>query len=277
MSTKEVNIIVSSDPNNGASSLSLDGSQFSVQLNEPLVFPKESKNIRLSVPEAEIWWTIPNIITGINDTIRIEGPDVGDVIQVYDIIVPQGLYNLAAINSRVLDDLKNQGAKFEPDPLISFAEDNATNRVEIIFNYDTVSVDFTIPNTFREILGFNNLEYGPYPIVPQTVLADNVAAFNQVNYFLIHSDLVNRGLLFNNAYSQIVTKVQIDKAPGSQIVSTPFNPAKSDAASLAGTQKSSLRFWLTDDKNRPINTNGEYWGARILITYDTFERSVNAP
>jgi hypothetical protein len=28
-----------------------------------------------------------------------------------------------------------------------------------------------------------------------------------------------------------------------------------------------LRFWITDDKNRRVNMNNEYWSARIVIHY----------
>ena len=56
-------------------------------------------------------------------------------------------------------------------------------------------------------------------------------------------------------------------SPGSQIVSTPFHPAKSNGQTLAGTVRTNLRFWLTDDQQRSVNTNGENWTARIVIDF----------
>ena len=119
----------------------------------------------------------------------------------------------------------------------------------------------------REILGFNSAVYGPYINAPVNILADTTAAFNTVNYFLIHSDIVSKGVRFNNTYNQTIAQVLINVAPGSQIVSTPFNPARSDASDLAGSRRSNLRFWLTDDQDRPVNTNNENWSARIVIHY----------
>jgi hypothetical protein len=145
--------------------------------------------------------------------------------------------------------------------------DDATQKVQIRFNYNNVSIDFTQGDTFRDILGFDSLVYGPYTSTPINILAPDVAAFNQVNYFLIHSDLTNKGIRFNNNYSQTVAQVLIDVPPGSQIVSRPFNPAKISTQELAGTNRTNLRFWLTDDENRRVNTNGEYWSARIVIDY----------
>jgi hypothetical protein len=103
--------------------------------------------------------------------------------------------------------------------------------------------------------------------VPINIQAQNIASFNQVNYFLIHSDLTNRGIRFNNTYNQTIGQVLIDVPPGSQITSTPYNPARISAQELAGAKRSNLRFWLTDDKNRRIDTNGENWSARISIRF----------
>ena len=262
---EEISMIVSSDPQNGARNVSPDGSYFEVQLEDGLKIPKDALNVNISVEEATVWWTIPNIITGQNDKLYITGPDTADVIQNYVITIPQGLYNLSGINEAMIRELEAAGSKFDPEPLISLSPDEATQKVEMRFNYATVSIDFTQNNTPREILGFNSQVYSAVPINP--ILAPNTAQFNQVNYLLIHSDLTNKGIRFNNSYNQTIGQVLIDVPPGSQIVSTPFNPAKISAQELAGTTRTNLRFWLTDDENRRINTNGEYWSARIVIKY----------
>ena len=72
---------------------------------------------------------------------------------------------------------------------------------------------------------------------------------------------------FNNNYNQTIGQVLIDVAPGSQIVSKPFNPARINAPELAGATRTNLRFWLTDDEDRRVDTNSEYWTARIVIHY----------
>lgn len=262
---EEISMIVSSDPQNGARNVSPDGSYFEVQLEDGLKIPKDALNVNISVEEATVWWTIPNIITGQNDKLYITGPDTADVIQNYVITIPQGLYNLSGINEAMIRELEAAGAKFDPEPLISLSPDEATQKVEMRFNYATVSIDFTQNDTPREILGFNSQVYSAVPTNP--ILAPNTAQFNQVNYLLIHSDLTNKGIRFNNSYNQTIGQVLIDVPPGSQIVSTPFNPAKISAQELAGTTRTNLRFWLTDDENRRINTNGEYWSARIVIKY----------
>ena len=361
MVKQEVSMIVSSSPNNGAVNTSADGSYFEIQLQDALAIPAEALNATLSVEEASVWFTTPNIISGKNDKIYITGPassplitnrttlgypiastysmtgisadqstlsisnlaagmPLGDFIlgdkfrpdsgisngieytiisiitdtvntkeyivsgflennipsntgmfsrlryniaNNYILTIPQGLYDLNGINQAISRELENAGA----NSLISLTPDEPTNRVEIRFNYNTVVVNFTYPDTPREILGFNNAIYGPYATVPLNVIAPNIAQFNQVNYYLIHSDLTNKGIRFNNAYNQTIAQVLIDVAPGSQIISKPFKPARINVNELIGAKRNNIRMWLTDDSDNRVNTNGEYWSARLVIRY----------
>ena len=276
MVSEEISMIVSSDPQAGAINVSPDGSQFEIQLDDSGVsIPKDALNVNVAVEEATVWWTVPNIITGVNDKFYVFGDDDTlpvPVPQLFVVQIPQGLYDLPGLNSAIETGLEALGARTfdatnSPLPLISLSPDTATQKVLLRFNYTNVYVDFQPNDTPREILGFDALQYGAYPAAPINILAPNVAAFNQINYFLIHSDLVNKGIRFNNSYNQTISQVLIDVAPGSQIVSTPFNPAKSNAQELAGSNRTNLRFWLTDDKQRPVDTNGEYYSARIVIHY----------
>tara|TARA_R110001606_G_scaffold14795_1_gene61802 strand:- start:52 stop:909 length:858 start_codon:yes stop_codon:yes gene_type:complete len=272
---EEISIIVSSDYKTGAQNKSSDGSRFEIQLDgDGLMVPKDAINTTVEVEEATIWWSIPNIITGENDKIYIYGDsdDAVPVPQLYTITIPQGLYDLSALNLAILSELEAAGARTLDGtganlPLISMSADGSTQKVRLRFNYDNVYVDFSQPNTMREILGFNSAVYGPYATAPINILADSTAEFNTVNYFLIHSDIVSKGVRFNNTYNQTIAQVLINVAPGSQIVSTPFNPARSQANDLAGSRRTNLRFWLTDDQDRAVNTNNENWSARIVIHY----------
>ena len=272
---EEISLIVSSDPDAGAINISPDGSQFEIQLDdEGISIPKDAINVNVSVEESTVWWVIPNIITGENDTFYIYGDNDATpaVPQLFTVVIPQGLYDLGGLNQAVGAQLETLGARTvggsgEPLPLISLTPDAATQKVRIRFNYNNVYVDFQPNNTPREILGFGAEQFGPYAGAPLSILAESIAALNQVNFFLLGSDLVNKGIRFNNRYNQTISQILIDVAPGSQIVSTPFNPAKCNAQELAGSKRTNLRFWLTDDKQRNVNTNGEYFTARISIHY----------
>ena len=265
MQSVESQLIVSSNPVNGALNRTADGSSFEIQLKPELYIPAEAQNISITMEEATIWWSVANIETGVNDRFYITGPNVNNVSQNFVIIVQQGLYNLSALNTALLRGLENAQAKAG---IISLSADEATQRVVIRFEDVNTSIDFTQPDTCRDILGFNSRIVGPFVTVPREEIADNVAAFNTVNYFVVHSDLAATGIRVNNVYSQVLGVVPINVAPRSQIIYTPFNPPRIDSNELRGAKRTNLRFWLTDDRNRLVNTNSEYWSARVVIRYN---------
>lgn len=191
----------------------------------------------------------------------------GGTVENYELTIPTGLYDLSGLNQAIQRELENSLAKTDPSVLFSLSPDEPTNKVQIRFNYDNVSIDFTRPNTLREILGFNSQILGPFPTVPFNRLADNVARFNSVNFLIIHSDLTPTGIRFNNTYNQALCKIQINVSPGSQILYNPYNPAKIQVPDMIGAIRSTLRMWITDQNNNRINTNGEYWSARLVLRY----------
>jgi hypothetical protein len=267
MIQKEITLIVSSNPNNGAQNLSADGSSFEVnyQGESPTAIPAQAKDITVEVQGADIWWTVPNVISGVNDKFKLTdtGADSGTVYT-GTVTIAQGLYDLQGLANAIETQLVNAGAA---QGTISFSADTATQKVLITANFIGISIDFTIADSVRNLLGFNSQVLGPSASKPFTWIADNVAAFNQINYFLIHGDIADRGLPFNDDYSQVLAQVLIDVSPGSQITFNPFNPSKSFASRLRGQRRTTFRYWLTDDQNRLVNTAGEYWSARLVIRY----------
>ena len=185
---EEISLIVSSDPDAGAINVSSDGSQFEIQLDgEGIRIPKDAINVNVSVEESTVWWVIPNIITGENDTFYIYGDNDATpaVPQLFTVVIPQGLYDLAGLNQAVQAELESLGARTvgaggEPLSLISLTADDATQKVRIRFNYTNVYVDFQPNNTPRQILGYNAEQYGPFLTAPLSLLAPNTAQFNQV-------------------------------------------------------------------------------------------------
>lgn len=266
---QEISLIANSDPDSGAVNVSANGDRFEMNIYPPLIIPNNALNCNVVAEESTIWWTVPNISASIgNNRMYINGtPEAGGLTQQYIITIPDGLYDLGGLSTAVLRELQDAGAKVTPNPLINFTSDEATQRVGIIFNYTDVSIDFTPTDTPREILGFNSQVLGIYPNVPKTVLGDNVASFNTVNSFLIHSDLVAGGIPINGNYSSTISQVLIDVPAGSQIISQPRHPARINAENLTGRQVSRIRFWLTDEAGNPVDTNGEYWSTRIVIHY----------
>ena len=131
------------------------------------------------------------------------------------------------------------------------------------------SIDFTQADTIRDILGFNSQIIGPSVVSEENFDSDNVAAFNNIEYFVLHTDLVSYGLRTNNRYTQAVAQVLIEADPGSQIAHQPNNPPEISCTELIGIKKNNIRVWLTDQANRLVNTAGETYSMRLVIYYDT--------
>jgi hypothetical protein len=267
LSGEEFSLILTSDATQGASNVSSDGSRFEVQMNESLRVPDDAINCSVSMESASIWWSVANIITGVNDTMYIHGLDTSDVEQDFTIVIPQGLYDLPALNLKIQQLLENEDGKITPSNNIDLIADNATSKVVIKFNYSVNTIDFTQTDTPRIALGFNDAVYGAYAGAPENVLANNVAQFNSIDSFLIHCDLVDRGILMNNTYSQIVGQVLIDVSPGSQIIYNPFNPTKVEANNLIGASRRVIRVWLTDQAGNTVNTNSEIYSLKLKVSF----------
>jgi len=198
------------------------------------------------------------------DFVRQRG---GGGVQQYTVTLPPGLYDLTLLNNEVARQLENEGASSASEPIISFSANTASQRVQIRFPFPSSALDLTGSDTPRDILGFNSQVYGNNPSAPYTETAQSVASFNQINYFLLHCDLTSLGIRFNNQYSQVVSQILINKPPGSQILYTPFNPARISVPELIGATRTSIRVYLTDDQNRRVDTNGEYYSARFKIQW----------
>ena len=121
-----------------------DGSVFQVRFGDNLRIPKNAQEVTLRVESATIWWTVPNILQGVNDTLYIAGPSVNDVVTNYIVVIPSGLYDLSGLEQAVHRALENQGAKIDPSPIISLTPDDSTQRVEVRLNYASVGVNFAV-------------------------------------------------------------------------------------------------------------------------------------
>jgi hypothetical protein len=265
-------IIFSSDPLSGAQDVPPGGDTFSVNFSDPIIVPKNAVQVEVQMLESVIWFTTPNI-TAINQNLRITGPDENNIVRVYNIVVPKGLYDLSALSAAILRELESAPfkAKQTPFPLLSFSADDATSKVIMYLNYDTVTVDFSVPNSLGDILGFDtdpgDNPIGPLAGTPLPQTAPNVARFNTINSFLVHCDLARSGIRLNNTYSQIIGNPLIDVAPGKQIIYSPQYPPLCEANHLRGQRRTRVKCWLTDDQNQAVDTNGEYWSFRLRLSY----------
>ena len=262
--TYDIPLVVSSDPDSGAVNITNNGSRFQIELEDPLEVPREAINCHMTVNNATAWNVFYNI-TEDNNVFRVTYND--GVLQVtLSIVIDPGLYDLDHLNEEIYRKLS---VTTFPNNLFNLVPSTADQRVVIEFNYNDTSIDFTFPNNPREVLGFAAIVISSDggSDVPQFVKGSELAKFNNIQYLLMHSDLVSRGIRVNNSYSQTIARLIIDVGPGEQIVYAPFITQKIPTPELAGELRNTITFWLTDDADNPVNTRGEFFSCELVVHY----------
>jgi hypothetical protein len=208
--------IFSSSLNAEARNKTSDGSSFQVYLEQPILIPKEAVYCYLEVQSASIWNTSPNIKTGINDKLY-----VSDLSGDLTITIPQGLYDITLLNGEINRQILESG---RPSDSVVFIGNTATQKTILQLLTIGTEIDFTQPQTIREIVGFDSVVIGASTVANELFDSQNIASFNQVNFFLVHGDIIQKGLKFNSKYQQILCDVAITAPAGSLVNYNPQNP-----------------------------------------------------
>lgn len=263
-------LLFSSDPANGATGTTAKGDQFEVNYEEPIKFPDHATQATVSLMDAVVWFSTPNV-DETNNTLRVTGPTVGEPPLFFDwtITIPKGLYDVTGLAAAITRELSTAVPipKNDPLPLITLTADAATSKIVITLNYQGVEVDFNVPNSLGNLLGFGTSLINNPTAEPLPVTAPDVARFNTINSYLLHCDLVDKGLRLNNTYSHVIGQVLIDVKPNKQIIYQPQNPPVVSAAQLIGASRTRIKAWLTNENNVHIDTNGEYFSFRLRLSY----------
>ena len=268
VSKKQIAYIFESGEDTGAVNKSADGSVFSVQLDEAIALPRGAYDCTLEVVSMRAWNTVPNITAALgNNQFRVS---VGGTT--YNITIADGLYDTNSLSDFIQNELVNQGLDRETLTLVA---DFATERVVISFGAVGVQVDFAIADSVRSVLGFDARlsPLAPSTVVGQTDPGDTVAAFNNVENFLIKSDIVNSNIPVNNSFDQTIAYLPITARSGSQITNEPINPLRIDASTLKNGGRNYFTFRLTDQAGNPAAT-GEAFGLTVVIRWKEFQSMV---
>lgn len=262
--TYTIPLLVSSSAQAGAVNVSSDGSRFEIVLEQPLRIPHDAFDCSVEVQEATVWWTTPNISAALgNNQFYFEEGGNNHVL-----VIADGLYSASSLSETLEREIVEASGL---TGLLILVGDGPTQRVNLNLETAGLQVDFTPADTPRDLLGFNAGLVPPGGVTTgeEHTLGDNVAAFNSVDHFLIHSDLVNSGIRVDGDFNRTIARVSISVSPGSQIVMEPNNPVRVDGNNLIGNSRERIAFWLTDQDDRPADTNGEIWTATVILRFNT--------
>jgi len=259
---KEQSYFFSSDTTTGATQVINNGSSFSVALNQPIMIPRGAVDCQVAVNSAAIWYVNPNVSVMLTNN-DFKFTTTAAPAGTYTVTLPDGLYSLEGLNNTLSNAFVNLGL---PANLFVLSGDDATQSTVITFLTSGDSIDFTIANSLRIVLGFNSAVYTA-PSANYNLYSPNPAAFNADNSYLISSNLTSVGIPINNQSFGILVNVPITASPGSQIIYQPANLVWSDAGDIIGQTKQFLNFRLTNQSLVPVNTVGETWQFTLVIKW----------
>jgi hypothetical protein len=237
-----------------------NGSEFQTTLPEPLKFPKGTSQVQVRVVAASIWNSVPNLVACSFNLITLANGAIS-------IPIPKGQYSVSLLDAALNRGLTNGG--YDPN-LVTLVSDEATQKIGIQFTAIGGAINFPTANDpLAKLLGFNSLSFTPATtVVNQIIVAPNVAAFNSINSFQIHSSLVEQGIAYGNQYTRLVAQVPVSAAPGSIINYEPMSPSICSANSLLGGTQQRVVSVLTNERNELVDTNGETWSYTVELRWN---------
>lgn len=277
----EETFFFSSDTELGAQNKDLDGSRFQIRLNKSISIPPSAMDVSIECIAANIWYTSPNI----SDEYKNNRMHLVFNSTVFYLTIPDGLYGSDTLNATIQREISKQpvpggSGNFAGSSIVIY-ENPATQRVVIglASGLQLITSDLPGKQNVAPTLGFTIDVISTY--TGESFEGDEVAKLNRINAYLLHTDLVQDGISINSQYDSILTEVQLNVDPGSLLSYRPFIPYSVSGKHLKYGTKDLLTFYLTDEKNRPVNTFGENYSFTIVIKYKMRENSsmlhINVP
>lgn len=240
--------------NGNDSNTSENGSTIRFFLDRPIDFALA--RVSFKIIDAEIYYTFPNIssVKG-NNQILFFFNAVG-----HTITLGNGLYNIDTLNSNIRDYCI---ANNLPEDVIEFTADPSTSKVSAVMANSNTTLTLGSFNDPGALLGWNTT----------TIMASNTshihvaptrAKLNVVNRVLIHANFASGSYFNDKGNGDVVASVPINTSPGRQIVYQPFYP---QAINVFSNHISVLEFYITDENNNRLDTNGEKWGLSGVFEY----------
>ena len=207
----------------------------------------------------------PNISAVIGNNKLYLHTEEGSLGTDFVVTIPDGLYGVVELAARIQREIIELGL---PANLLVFTADDSTQKIVISFTYESTWIDFSQPDSCRDVLGFDSRLV---PLVSQAAnhseTGDVTASFDRINNYLLKSDIISDGISVNAISDSIIADILITSSPGSQIVFAPFHPPKANADELIAHSKTNLDFRLVDQLGRQVDTLGEDYSFTIVLRY----------
>src|SRR6266496_2086707 len=237
---------------------------FTTRLSNPIDLI--AKNYEVALVRWETFNSFPNVIENVNNIFRYS-PDNGATWK--DLKFDTGSYEIDDMNIEIARQMTNNG---HYDTINSASYINIlifASRVIMIIKNDTYRVDFNVQNSIGKMLGFS-----PMILTAGYHKSPNFVDVNAITSIFVHIDIVS-GSFLNGSSSQIIYTFAPAVRPGAKIIEA---PSPLEFLPIPQSMINSVRIWLTDEDNKPIDNIGEDLVVRLSIKeiLNTEESFINA-
>ena len=255
--------LFSSNPLLGAQAVSPDGSTFTTFLQEPFSIPKNAFGIEVGCLQASVWYTQPNITEKNNRFEFLANGFAGPQV----LFVPPGLYNFDELNELLKQALLDNYGITNYNLVAVQSTQRVTEQFFLTGGNELFETSWPL-GTIGDVLGFFPTRVTNDALQGHDYPGDKTARFNAIDFYLIQSSLVNRGIRSNSTYRSVIAQVPINDLPGAQIVYSPINPQWTAAPELGnGSSVTSVQTILADSNGQPVGTQGEAYTVTLMVKW----------
>lgn len=224
---------------------------FQLNLESPLLCPP-GYTMLLSLASAEIPFSF-YICNKYNNTLLITENGINRTI-----LITEGNYSTSSLKAKVLSLLG-------PNYTMSYNSDSMKYTFTTTLN--NVIFDF-VESTSNELLGFSKIQS---QFVNGILISNKVINFNYTNSLFLVSDFTDIGSMDSKTkkYSNILAKIPINTMAGGMIYY--YGSQTTHKIIYHSAIIHTLKFKITDDRQRPIDMNGIDYDFSLLIDFSEKE------
>jgi len=257
--------------------------KFRVDFSPPLKVPRDAIQPTIALIGFDSFYTYPNLTSAAQLRFTATGSSTFGAASgvAQTVSFPKGLYAVSALQGVISDFLV---ASTLPDTLLTISGNDATQKVSFVASGlaagDTLVID--AGNTSYELLvllGFTQTAdgaavtsistmTGASGVTSQLVEAPFVANFgDSLSHVNVHTSLSSGSIGISGTSTDIVGAIVPNTGVGGQITyQAPF-PLHASCEHLRGSTTTSATFYITNQNNVPLDTNGDHWGLQLLLSW----------
>lgn len=238
-----LNIDSSSSNNNSTSG------NFTINYN-PLIHLKKDRQdpseFECALVSASLWYSWYNVDSSNNQFKYYNGTTWKTLT------LTSGQYSVQTLNSQIQQGMQDNSDYLAPSTFyINFYPNYSTSYV-LLYLQNNYQVDFSIPNSLANLLGFSNIIYSTQNTYISGSSPGNLN--NGINNFLIHCSII-QGCYSNSQSSDVLFNFIPSVSPGSNIFIEPVKPIYLPLSN--NNVISQITMKITDNNNNIINFNGQ--------------------